>query len=320
MTHSLVTPLTRVILAALFYLGTAQMHMVGLQKSQTAQSAKWQQTSILTDGLYVITTDGMSHGTADRSAFGGYEPALDRRCALIAYRADAHCEPPSNEGIWLISAQGTDKRRITTGNDHWPTWSPDGKRIAFVRVVQESGPADDQPKRSKLGIFNLRTNNVTFITDDHGLRTHPAWSPDGKYIAFTSSTEASSASCKVRLLHLERGISKLVPGQPKGWCAFPSWNPIGHELILWCSTPTYSAPTWSGYILLDTSNGKRRRLPITGTEPGRAAWSPDGRRIAYIKAVSLHETALYIAEPSGHREQRIYPRTRGSKNAFSPAW
>ena len=78
----------------------------------------------------------------------------------------------NDEDIYVVNADGSDRKRLTDdapGNDHWPpTWSPDATRIAFT---------SDGPWGGDLYAMNADGSGLTRLTDDPDYDGFPAWRP-----------------------------------------------------------------------------------------------------------------------------------------------
>ena len=90
-----------------------------------------------------------------------------------------------------MNPNGSHRKRLTysRANDASPTWSPDGRRIAFA-----SNRAGNLVLGTGYALFvmdasGLHQRRLTFVQAEDGL---PAWSPDGKRIAFLSQRSGST--------------------------------------------------------------------------------------------------------------------------------
>ena len=85
---------------------------------------------------------------------------------IVTTTVDANGQNPAT----VINLTGS------VGNSRWPTWSPDGTRIAF---------ASDRSGSWQIYVMNSDGTGATPVTDTAGGNIQPAWSPDGHWIAFT---------------------------------------------------------------------------------------------------------------------------------------
>ncbi|MCY7418476.1 MAG: DPP IV N-terminal domain-containing protein, partial [Chloroflexi bacterium] len=113
-------------------------------------------------------------------------PARDARLIdRLQYQLDGagftYQKPPN---LWITAVADGSAWRLTSGaaRDGQPTWSPDGRRIAFV---SDRHPAADLTWRSDIYLIDAEGGQVTRVTGGRGDRTfgQPTWSPDGSLIA-----------------------------------------------------------------------------------------------------------------------------------------
>jgi TolB protein len=89
--------------------------------------------------------------------------------------------------VWLADADGSNQRAITRqGSFEQPFWSPNGQRIAVSAKIEESF--------HRIYVMNADGSDLAPIGQPINVNNvHPAWSPDGRSIIFTSGTESDGA-------------------------------------------------------------------------------------------------------------------------------
>ena len=91
-------------------------------------------------------------------------------------------ERSSISGLWVVSTVTGDKRRITAGDAVQPQWSPHGYRIAYW--ANRDGQRD-------IGTIPAGGGEPVFVTNDTAMDWNPIWSPDGRFLYFSSDRGGS---------------------------------------------------------------------------------------------------------------------------------
>jgi eukaryotic-like serine/threonine-protein kinase len=176
------------------------------------------------------------------------------------------------------------------GPELWPTLSPDGKTLAFVR---STGTGPDANTRLDIFIQRVGGGNAINLTPDSPENDmQPAFSPDGTRIAFRSERDGGG-------IFLMGSTGESV----KRLADFgynPCWSPDGREVVVssveWLDV--MSRGTQGELWVIDVASGARRRIATPG-DAVQPAWSPDGRRIAYWSVSDAGQRDVFTVPAAG---------------------
>lgn len=167
-----------------------------------------------------------------------------------------------NEQVATANVDGSDVRLVaaTAAYEGEPTWSPDGKTIAFA-----AGADVDE---ADLFAVDGDGGTARRLLRLDGFQGDPAWCPDGRRIAFTSDGELfvlDVASSLYRRLDIDDDSSFE-----------PSWAPDGRRIVF----EQVDVPL-NALVVFDTDSEMMTKLPVGKVDPWAPDWSPDGSSVAY---------------------------------------
>jgi dipeptidyl aminopeptidase/acylaminoacyl peptidase len=227
--------------------------------------------------------------------------------------------------LWTVdTAGGKSPVRLTNGkHDGAPRWSPDGKRIAFVR----GGEKDDagKPKPPQIAVLSLEGGEAWVITSLPKGASNPVWSPDGKRIAFISGTSPEDIAKEKS--KAEKG-AKNPPDAKDGKntaVAEKAEPESDHESDVHLVTHAVYRANGQGYLdfkhpdhiwVLDVPTTSDelttpKQLTKGAYDEGELQWSPDGKVIYFLMQrvqepyYELPTTDLYSVSSDGGEVAKI---------------
>ena len=217
--------------------------------------------------------------------------------------------------LYAVNADGSDRKQLTKNriDDVQPAWSPDHRRIAFVRGVRDglavwvmnaqrqppaTAPARDPSELVARGKrLAFESGGVVYTMNDRGkaLRRiarggRPVWAPRGKKVAFLRGPKLLVVDTKTRTVRLV-DVMPLCDyvgegGRPPRIPSLPEWSPDGNRLVVsvYCD---YERWAYIKVWVVSARHGVVGALPVDVSPETRLAWSPDGKRLAFsVSAVS----------------------------------
>jgi TolB protein len=220
-----------------------------------------------------------------------------RGLAFISYRN-------GNADIFLLSEDGLTVNRIAGGleDDNWPSWSPDGNRLAFI---------SHKPDKEAIIVANADGTDAKTITGlmDAKFFSHPSWASDGKRIAFG-----------LRFPPREFYDMYYISADGTNWVGIvqppniksqlgSAWSPNGAFIAFHYIN---SAQTESSiYLYSFVTNGLAQLTP-NGNVDVDPAWSPDSRSIAFSR-----NGDIWVMNPDGTNQRQL---TNTPSQEVAPSW
>ena len=274
---------------------------------------------------------------------GGHQRAVRRVVAGDARRlfeVERPLDLAVDRGRIALTTLGELRRGEGCGCNFDPVWSPDGRRIAFLRSdgPRSQGDLDyEAPIPAEIGVMNADGTDLVTLTSDRRARKGLDWSSDGS--TFVYSYGAYSAET-IAVADADGSDARDVA---KG--SAPDWSPNGQAIVFEGANETVSIvepdgtgfrrlgrgadPRWSPdgqhiafvreypgrpgvYLMQSDGKGVRRIAGRSDEYPSRPAWSPDGRKIAFAGDDGI---SIVNADGSG---RRALAREFGGRLDWSP--
>ncbi|WP_148112787.1 Hsp70 family protein [Actinoplanes sp. ATCC 53533] len=256
----------------------------------------------LKNGISLLTP-----GKADRETVtdpgGDQVPEWSRdrkRFAVIRY------ERGRKNAIYAMDADGSNPVKVVedvTGGR--VSWSPDGTRLAFERVVDES---------PQIFLITVGESKPTQLTFAPGMKDDPAWSPLGEELAYHKVVDGKRHIFVLDLAKPKEPGRKITDDD-SGPGVDPNWSPDGKKIAYTHLLPNDKSDIW----VVDSDGTNPTRLTTNKEREMDPSWSPEspkGSWLAFARG-PLENQKIVIVKADGTGEQKL---TTGAAREGHPCW
>ena len=302
----------------------------------TTNEGTWMSADVSPDGvsvvfdllgdLYVLPIEGGEANLLTRGMAWDTQPRYSPDGSTIAFISDRD----GTDNIWVMNADGSDARAITRSKEQMygsPSWSPDGRYLVARRWG--AYPRNWASRKIELWMFHIDGGSGIQVTKGEGEATvaaSPSFSPDGKYIYFSSSAvrfsyNAPPGRFQVRRLDRDTGELETLTALYGGGLS-PRITPDGKYLVY---ATRYDANTGLRARNLQTREERWLAYPITRDNqegfviedllPGYG-FTPDSKEVVLTMGGKLRR--LRIEDEAGEPDVRAVNFTATVRQELAP--
>lgn len=239
--------------------------------------------------LWIMDVNGGNlHRITDLSENeNAYKPTCSPDGRKIAFQL--HSDVFKKSYIYIVERNGTNLTQLTEGM--YPDWSPNGKRIVFLR--------DDG-----IYIMNNDGSNVNKIPSGSPHDRYTTWSPDGSRIAFCRYLPGERLYAIFTVNH---DGSKLYRLTKKINTQLPLWSPDGTKIA-------FKKLFERAIYIMDQDGSNIRKILDEKFDPFPFGWSSDSRKIVLVGFQGKDGIGIFLMDSGGNNLKQL------TKSGIYPTW
>jgi Tol biopolymer transport system component len=171
--------------------------------------------------VYMMNVDGTGLERLSPENAESIHPNWSPDSTRVIYCADDDLNPPrkNDASIYSVDVKSKETKTLITGGvNTYPSWSPDGKKIVFRKMIGDMN--------SEVYVANADGSELKNLSNHMAFDGWPAWSPDGKQIAFSSNRRANY---QIHIMNAD-GSGVRVVANTEGRATEPRWSPNGKTI------------------------------------------------------------------------------------------
>jgi dipeptidyl aminopeptidase/acylaminoacyl peptidase len=310
----------------------------------------------LHSAIWLVDLDGTNHRQLTNGEALDSQPAWSPDGSRLAFVSTRTGKPQ----LYALDFAGGEPRKLTDEERgaSSPIWSPDGARLAYIadtalqdhlveeetawleghsKAAEKNGPKLRRvtalkyrfdalgylESRGHLCLIDAAGGEPKRLTEGSYSETGPAWSPDGREIAFLSDRSEDGEfvwSTAVWLVDVDSGALRRLTSEEMGpFTGGLSWSPDGKSLAFYSSPDITRVPYGDTHVWLVSREGNDERdlsgvldRPSTGmvgtdhafAQPVAPAWSPDGQTL-YFPLADHGDQPLWAIDVATQESRRV---------------